>query len=411
MREFPVQLKYSSGVYVKKMYKIDSRKHKREHEKRVKEIEKQAKENARNSKCGRSPTPNLHRFEKIMSDHNTSTSATKASIILRYPVPEVILAFLDGSGFKVSSINDTNSNGIEHKTQVYTGSMADLYTLFQKKKNKVLDLMDSRVRFESSNWALLNELFPFVKPVFKQLDYKDMKKLTPGPPHVKLDGGMCHINSIYDVVNLHPPAGTVYVWLTRDDSQNINETRKNFLVNFDKALLPKPKRKRPKTTIGKAKPVTYARVCAKANFLDSRSPIKSFPTHKIVHWRLQEKKRETKRAKTAMLIDQDMREKEKEKIRQRDEKRAKTAAILSRRKRKKSEQQKEQKEVQHRKNLILLEEDDFSDDISESTGHTPTSRPQRTHYRVHTPISYPTAEQQKDFLPLNSSPTSFVQSI
>ena len=28
--EFPVQLKYSSGVYVKKMYKIDSRKHKRE---------------------------------------------------------------------------------------------------------------------------------------------------------------------------------------------------------------------------------------------------------------------------------------------------------------------------------------------------------------------------------------------
>ena len=161
-----------------------------------------------------------------------------------------------------------------------------------------------------------------------------MKKLTPGPPHVKLDGGMCHINSIYDVVNLHPPPGTVYVWLTRDDNQNVNETSKNFLVNFDKSLLPKPKRKRPKTTIGKAKPVTYARGCATANFLDSRSPIKSFPTHKIVHWRLQEKKRERKRAKTAMLIDQDMREKENEKIRQRDEKRAKTAAILSRRKRK-----------------------------------------------------------------------------
>ena len=125
-----------------------------------------------------------------------------------------------------------------------------------------------------------------------------------------------------------------------------------------------------------------------------------------MHWRLQEKKREKKRAKTAMLIDQDMREKEKEKIRQRDEKRAKTAAILSRRKRKKSEQQKEQKEVQHRKNLILLEEDDLNDDISESTGHTPTSRPQRTHYRVHTPIPYPTMEQQKDFLPLNSSTTS-----
>ena len=141
------------------MYKIDSRKHKREHEKRVKEIEKQAKENARNSKCGRKPTPNLHRFEKIMSDHNTSTSATKASVILRYPVPAEILAFLDGSRFKLSSTNDTKSNGIEHKTQVYTGSMADLYTLFQKKKNKVLDLMDSRIRFESSNWALLNELF------------------------------------------------------------------------------------------------------------------------------------------------------------------------------------------------------------------------------------------------------------
>ena len=82
-----------------------------------------------------------------MSDHNTSTSATKASIIL-HAGPKVILAFLDGSGFKVSSINDTNSNGIEHKTQVYTGSMGDLYTLFQKKKNKLLELMDSRVRFE-----------------------------------------------------------------------------------------------------------------------------------------------------------------------------------------------------------------------------------------------------------------------
>ena len=402
MREFPVKLKYASGVYVKKMYKIDSKKHKREHEMRMKEMEKQAKANYRNSKCGRRQTPNLERFEKIMGEYNNSASATKASVILRCPVPAAMLEFLRGSGLKLSSTNDTTSNGIEHKTQVYTGAMADLYTLFQEKKSKVVDLLKLRVRFESSNWALLNKLFPYVKPVFKKLHHKDIKHLTPGPPHVKLDGGMCHLNSIYDVVNLHPPPGTVYVWLTRNESQNLDEAKKNFLVKFDQSLLPKPKRKRPKTTVGKAKPVTYARGCATANFLDSRSPIKSFPTHKIVHWRLQEKKREMERAKTAMLIDQDMREKEKEKARQRDKERAKTAAILNRRKKKKMDQQRQRKEMQHRKNLIQLEEDGMPDSMIRN----PVSRSKIAQHRVHTPIPYPTKEQQNDFLSLNSSPTS-----
>merc|ERR1711991_270098 len=104
--------------------------------------------------------------------------------------------------------------------------MSDLYQLFHLQKEKVSKLLDMRFRFESSNWAVLNELFPFVKPVFKQLLDDEKNKLTPGPPHVKLDGGMCHINSIRDIIDIHPPIGTVYVWLTRDDNSHSN-ARKN----------------------------------------------------------------------------------------------------------------------------------------------------------------------------------------
>ena len=428
MREFPIDVKYSSGVYVKKMYKVDSERQKRDFARRKKEMEIQAEKEKRLSKGGMKPTPNKDKFEKIMKKNNIKKLETQASIILRDPIPDAMLKFLKESKMRLKSTNETVSNDIDHKTHVYTGSMSDLYELFQLQKKKVKNLIDMRFRFESSNWNVLNELFPYVTPVFKQLLHEDASTLTPGPPHVKLDGGMCHINSIHDVIDIHPPLGTVYVWFTRDDNSHIVDTDvnnnnyknddENFLLPFDQSLIPKPKRKRPKTIsdfkIGKS--VTYARGCATANFLDARSPIKSFPTHKPVHWKLQEKEREKKRAQTAILTDQIMEKKEKVKKEKVKQRRAKTAALLNRRKKKKKKEREEKRRLYTRQQEMMLQKQQQEGENGElsciplpttaTTTATSMSMTPNKYHRVHTPIPYPTLEQQQQFLPLNSSPTS-----
>ena len=136
MREFPIAVKYASGVYVKKMYKVDSDRQKKAHEKRIKEMSMKIEKEKRHSKDGVKPTPNKDKFEKIMKKNNIKKSKTRASIIIRAPIPEDMLKFLNGSNLKLQSTNITVSNDLEHKTHVYTGSMADLYQLFQLQKKK-----------------------------------------------------------------------------------------------------------------------------------------------------------------------------------------------------------------------------------------------------------------------------------
>ena len=136
MREFPIDVKYSSGVYVKKMYKVDSERQKRDFARRKKEMEIQAEKEKRLSKGGMKPTPNKDKFEKIMKKNNIKKLETQASIILRDPIPDAMLKFLKESKMQLKSTNETVSNDIDHKTHVYTGSMSDLYELFQLQKKK-----------------------------------------------------------------------------------------------------------------------------------------------------------------------------------------------------------------------------------------------------------------------------------
>ena len=103
----------------------------------------------------------------------------------------------------------------------------------------------------------------------------------------------------------------------------------------------------------------------------------------------------------------------KEKVKQR---RAKTAALLNRRKKKKKKEREEKRRLYTRQQEMMLQKQQQEEENGElsciplpttaATTATSMSMTPNKYHRVHTPIPYPTLEQQHQFLPLNSSPTS-----
>ena len=318
MRPFPKVMRYVSGVYVKEADRVELIKQKKEYKQRKKQAEllnlqkeQQRKEN------GAILLKAKMKYESAMAKNDTTKANVKTKIMMANPVPSVLLDVLESSFsskevVEASSsievpyfpllfsdsepdapgMSDSDDFGAKEAT-IWTGTMGQFHHFFQHKTIQKL-VKNELFRFESSDWSLLNELVPYVRPMFHEVSYDGMDKLLPGPTHLKLDGNVCHLMPHQrDIVPDHPKPGTIFIWLSQANSLTEGD---RFLNHFDTKL----KKKRPATTLNTpaSQRVTYQRGCSTA-LLTAQAPIVTFPTHKPVDWRITEKKIKKRRAQTA----------------------------------------------------------------------------------------------------------------
>ena len=307
MREFPTKLRYSSGVYVKEMDKIEIENQKKDFALRKREAEKLLLENQ--TVTGETELRQKKRYEKARDFQLAQKSKVGAKIIIPNPVHERLLKALTASGMEKETVypsaeeeipyypllfteSSDDESAEEVSATMWTGSMEDLQTLFQREEMQNLS-QKKKFRFESSDWTVLKDIFPHVRPLFHKVSYSAADKLLPGPLHMHLDGGVCHLlEHQRDVVPEPPVPGTVYIWLTRDES-SLDEA--GFLGRLDR-------KKQKKAVRTHAPPVetdfsvTYARGCSTANHV-AQAPIKAFPTHRPVDWRVVESEKSKLQAK------------------------------------------------------------------------------------------------------------------